>query len=209
MSPNLIRWGGLAAVLAGVLRVITSFMPTIASVALQIVYFTIDALLLVGIIGLYGFQKQETGRWGFFGFMLALLGTGLLLGHDVVSAGALLYPLAAVLFAVGISILAMCSWAANTLPRWASAFLVISTLLGILGYGIKGLGVLFVISGVTFGIGLIGVGLTLWLRPGDHSKAGTGLKPCRVRNVLLERSRPLKRERQSEAENDRRVSTRL
>ena len=105
MSPNLIRWSGLAAVLAGVLRLITSFMPTIASVALQIVYFTIDALLLVGIIGLYGFQKQETGRWGFLGFMLALLGTGLLLGHDVVSGGALLYPLAAVLFAVGISIL--------------------------------------------------------------------------------------------------------
>jgi hypothetical protein len=52
MSPNLIRCSGLASVLAGVLRVITSFMPIIASVALQIVYFTIDALLLVGIIGL-------------------------------------------------------------------------------------------------------------------------------------------------------------
>lgn len=32
---------------------------------------------------------------------------------------------------------------ANTLPRWVSAFLVISTLLGILGYGIKGVGVLY------------------------------------------------------------------
>jgi len=99
--------------------------------------------------------------------MLALPGTGLLLVHDVVNAGALLYPLAAVLFAVGISILAMCSWAANTLPHWASAFLVISTPLGILGYSIKEVGVLFVISGVTFGIGLIGAGLTVWVRPGD------------------------------------------
>ncbi|HEX9134658.1 MAG TPA: hypothetical protein VF844_20405 [Ktedonobacteraceae bacterium] len=158
----LIRWCGLAAVLAGVLRVITSFMPTIGSVALQIVYFTIDALLLVGIVGLYGFQKQETGRWGFFGFMLALIGAGLLIGHDVDNAIVLLYPVAAFLFAVGTSVLAIRSWAAKTLPRWASAFLITSTLVGILGYVIKGFDVLFVISGVIFGIGFIGAGLTVW-----------------------------------------------
>jgi len=141
-------------------------MPTIASVALQIVYFTIDALLLVGIIGLYGFQKHETGRWGFFGFMLALIGASLLIGHDVVvNAEALLYPVAAFLFAVGISVLAIRSWAANTLPHWASALLITSTLLGILGYGIKGFDVLFVVSGVIFGIGFIGAGLTVWLQP--------------------------------------------
>jgi hypothetical protein len=152
--------------LAGVLRVITSFMPSIASVELQIVYFTIDVLLLVGIIGLYGFQKHETGRWGFFGFMLALIGASLLIGHDVVvNAVALLYPVAAFLFAVGISVLAIRSWAANTLPHWASALLITSTLLGILGYGIKGFDVLFVVSGVIFGIGFIGAGLTVWLQP--------------------------------------------
>ena len=141
---------------------ITSFMPTIGSVALQVVYFTIDALLLVGIIGLYGFQKQETGRWGFFGFMLALIGAGLLIGHDVDNAIVLLYPVAAFLFAVGTSVLAIRSWAAKTLPRWASAFLITSTFVGILGYVIKGFDVLFVISGVIFGIGFIGAGLTVW-----------------------------------------------
>jgi hypothetical protein len=163
---NFIRWCGLAAMLAGVLRVITSFMPSIASVELQIVYFTIDVLLLVGIIGLYGFQKHETGRWGFFGFMLALIGASLLIGHDVVvNAVALLYPVAAFLFAVGISVLAIRSWASNTLPHWASALLIASTLLGILGYGIKGFDILFVVSGVIFGIGFIGAGLAVWLQP--------------------------------------------
>ncbi len=59
---NLIRWGGLAAVLAGILRGIASFTPTTASITLQVLYFTIDVLLLLGIVGVYEFQKQETGR---------------------------------------------------------------------------------------------------------------------------------------------------
>ena len=171
---NLIRWCGLAAVLAGILRLIASFTPTAASVGIQIWYFAIDVLLLLGIIGVYGFQKKETGRWGFFGFLLALIGAGLLIGHDVDNAIVLLYPVAAFLFAVGISVLAIRSWAAKTLPRWASALLITSTLVGILGYGIKGFDVLFVISGVIFGIGFIRAGLTVW---GHHIIRGeTGAK---------------------------------
>ncbi len=162
---HLIRWGGLAAVLAGILRGIASFTPTTTSVGLQIFYFAIDVLLLLGVIGVYAFQKQETGRWGFFGFVLALIGAGLLIGHDVVSAVAFLYPVAAFLFAVGISVLAIRSWAANTLPRWASALLITSTVIGILGFVVEGFDILFLISGVIFGIGFIGAGLTVWLQP--------------------------------------------
>lgn len=43
---HLIRLGGLAAVLAGILRGIASFTPTVASVELQVFYFAIDVLLL-------------------------------------------------------------------------------------------------------------------------------------------------------------------
>ena len=162
---NLIRWCGLAAVLAGILRLIASFTPTAASVGIQIWYFAIDVLLLLGIVGVYEFQKQETGRWGFFGFLLALIGAGLLIGHDVDNAIVLIYPVAAFLFAVGISVLAIRSWAANTLPRWASALLITSTVIGILGFVVGGFDILFVISGVIFGIGFIGAGLTVWLQP--------------------------------------------
>jgi len=122
----------------------------------------------------YGFQKKESGWWVFFGFLLALIGAGLLIGHDVDNALVLLYPVAAFLFAVGISVLAIRSWAAKTLPRWASALLITSTLVGILGYVIKGFDVLFVISGVIFGIGFIRAGFTVW---GDHTIRGeTGAK---------------------------------
>jgi hypothetical protein len=162
---HLIRWGGLAAILAGLLRTIASFTPTAASAGLQLFYFTIDVLLLVGAIDVYALQKQEIGRWGFVGFVLALIGAALLIGHDIVNALAFLYPVAAFLFALGISVLAIRSWAANTLPRWASAFLITSTIVGILGFAVKGFDLLFVVSGVIFGIGFIGAGLTVWLQP--------------------------------------------
>ena len=162
---HLIRWGGLAAILAGLLRGIASFTPTTASVGLQIFYFTIDVLLLLGVIDVYAFHKQEMGRWGLVGYLLTLIGAGLLLGHDVVNALAFLYPVAAFLFAVGISVLAIRSWAANTLPHWVSALLIASTILGILGFVVKGFDILFVISGVVFGIGFIGAGFTVWLQP--------------------------------------------
>jgi hypothetical protein len=75
----------------------------------------------LGTIGVYEFQKKETGRWGFFGFLLALIGAGLLIGHDVDNAFVFLYPLGASLFALGISVLAIRSWTAKALPRWALA----------------------------------------------------------------------------------------
>jgi len=82
-----------------------------------------------------------------------------------VNAIVLLYPVAAFLFALGISLLAIRSWEANTLPHWASALLVTSMVVGILGFFVKGFDVLFIISGVIFGIGFIGTGLTVWLQP--------------------------------------------
>jgi hypothetical protein len=162
---HLIRWSGLAAILAGLLRGIASFTPTATSAGLQLFYFTIDVLLLLAALGVYTFQKQETGRCGFVGFLLAFIGAGLLLGHDVVNTLAFLYPVGAFLFAVGISVLAIRSWTADTLPRWVSTSLIASTILGILGFVVKGFDILFVISGVIFGIGLIGAGLTVWLQP--------------------------------------------
>jgi hypothetical protein len=69
------------------------------------------------------------------------------------------------LFAVGISVLAIRLWTAKALPHWVSGLLITSTLIGILGYVIQGFDILFVISGVIFGIGFIGAGFTVWLQP--------------------------------------------
>jgi len=168
---NLIRWGGLAAVLAGILRGIASLTPTYTSVWLQFFYLAIDVLLFLGIMGLYGYQRKETGWWGFSGFLLALIGAGLLIVNDIVNARVNLYPIAALLFTMGIGILAIVSWVLKTLPRWACALLITSTIVGIPGYFIKGFAILFVLSGIMFGIGFIGAGLKVWLQSAKMSSS--------------------------------------
>ena len=71
-SIHLIRLGGLAAIVAGILRGINSFLPSSnPNVTISILYLLTDIFLLFGIMGIYSFQHQESRVWGLFGFILA------------------------------------------------------------------------------------------------------------------------------------------
>jgi hypothetical protein len=160
-SATLIRLGGLAAIFAGILRGTNSFIPTDApSTAVAILYLLTDIFLLFGIISLYGFQHQESGLWGFFGFLFAMIGTATIRTGTI--AGVNLYPVGALTFTAGLSLFAVGSWISRKLPQWVSVFWVLSTIVGIIGYFIPGLNLLFVISGVIFGIGFAGAGIKIW-----------------------------------------------
>ncbi|NJM99396.1 MAG: hypothetical protein HC800_21675 [Phormidesmis sp. RL_2_1] len=160
-GANLIRLGGLAAILAGILRGVNSFIPINAfSGATPILYLLTDIFLLFGVIGIYGFQHQESKLWGFCGFLLAIIGIATIRTGAI--AGINLYPIGALTFAAGLSLFAVGSWIARKLPRWISVFWVLSTVVGFIGYFIPGLSLLFVISGVIFGIGFAGAGIKIW-----------------------------------------------
>jgi hypothetical protein len=160
-SANLIRLGGLAAIVAGILRGVNSFVPSSTpSVAIAILYLLTDIFILFGIIGIYGFQHQESRLWGFFGFLLAIIGIAMIRTGAI--AGVNLYPIGASTFTVGLSLFAIGAWIAKKLPRWVSVCWVLSTIVGFIGYFIPSLSLLFVISGVIFGIGFAGAGIEVW-----------------------------------------------
>jgi len=92
---NLIRLGGLAAVLAGTLLVLAELLYLViglappsgpeyfmtVSYALQVGFFLLGGLLLLaGLVGLYTSQSEAVGVLGLVGFAVALLGTGMILG---------------------------------------------------------------------------------------------------------------------------------
>jgi hypothetical protein len=93
-SSNLIRWGGLAAMLAGVAFVTADLLslsiypkfPAVESLtsgvyAVQSVLKLLAAvLLLVGLFGLYIRQAEAAGILGLAGFLIALTGTVLMIG---------------------------------------------------------------------------------------------------------------------------------
>jgi hypothetical protein len=159
-SPNLIRLGGLAAIVAGILRGVNSFLASSnPTVTISILYLLTDIFLLFGIIGIYSFQHQESRSWGFFGFLLAIVGIAIIRTGAI--SGANLYPIGASIFTVGMSLFAVGSWIASSLPRWISILWLLSTIVGFMGYFIPGLNLLFVASGVIFGISFAGAGMKI------------------------------------------------
>jgi hypothetical protein len=93
-SATLVRVGGLAAVLAGVLLVLADLLnlaigfdtdpveaSTSATYAIQsVVLMLAVALLLVGLVGLYTRVAEAVGGLGLVGFLVALVGTGMVMG---------------------------------------------------------------------------------------------------------------------------------
>lgn len=158
-SNNLIRLGGLAAIIAGVLRGVASFVPqSIGIDQLELLYLVTDLFILFGIMGLYGFQHKEAGIWGFLGFLLAIAGNGMIIGPDGEIFGVNLYPVGSLLLAVGLNLFVIGGWNAHKLPRWTLVSLGLSTILGFVGYFVPSLDFLFVVSGLLFAIGFAGAG---------------------------------------------------
>lgn len=93
-SSDLIRWGGLAALVGGVLFVVAELLglPTIniesfsetattTSFAIQTTTFLLGVvLMLLGLVGLYARQSEAAGALGLIGFLVAFLGTVLIGG---------------------------------------------------------------------------------------------------------------------------------
>lgn len=160
-SANLIRLGGLAAIVAGILRGVNSFLPSSTPrVEIAILYLLTDIFILFGILGIYGFQHQESRLWGVFGFLFAIIGIVIIRTGTI--SGVSLYPIGALTFTAGLSLLAVGSWIARKLPRWVSVFWVLSAIVGFIGYFIPGLNLLFIASGIIFGIGFAAAGIEVW-----------------------------------------------
>jgi len=86
-SSNLIRWCGLAAVLAGLSLILQQIYALVAPdpttggwVAVHTLGYFGLAIGLLGQIGVYVRQKDHVGQLGFFGFLLAFIGNVLTAG---------------------------------------------------------------------------------------------------------------------------------
>lgn len=91
-SSNLIRWGGLAALVSAVVSVVGDILRLFvdvesAAAATGISYALVfglyllgGVLLLLGLVGLYASQSEAAGVLGLVGFLVAFAGTALLVG---------------------------------------------------------------------------------------------------------------------------------
>ena len=160
MSPSdLFRLGGLAAVGAGVLTIIGELVglsvyfedmavaATTVSYALAFwLYMLGSVLLLGGLVALYVYQSKEAGILGVVGFVVAFLGTALIVGADwaqvfigpllAVNAPQILelgpttgLVLTFITLGVGWLLFGIATLRAGVFPRWAAILLMVGAVL--------------------------------------------------------------------------------
>jgi hypothetical protein len=168
-SSSLIRLAGLAALSSGVLSVIGDLLSLVIDLespmsatpsSYTIVYFLYllsTALVLLGLVGLYTSQSQAVGILGLVGFLVAFLGTVMLVGGlwfelfvtpnlaaqapELVEAdlGSLGFTLTFFLGAVGWVLFGVATLRSNVYPRWAAVLLIVGGVIFFLPVPLRGI----------------------------------------------------------------------
>jgi hypothetical protein len=164
----LFRLSGLAAILAGMLRVGTSFLTWDSTVAWQEGLATgIDVLLLFGLMGIYLAHRAALGWIGLAAFVAAETGIGSIIGPDTVSFGIDSYQAGVAVISIGLAVLSLVMLATRAGPAAAAICWIASLCVG-LGGGFVGYGPFgFFLGGILFGLGFVAAGAALF-SPGNR-----------------------------------------
>ena len=154
---TLLRVGGGAAILAGVLRAAGSFASGGSEVERQSLYFIVDLLLLLGAFTAYAQNHEALGRWGAAGFLTTVAGI-LLVRSSRAVPGLDLYPAGALSVAIGWVLLSLDWWKKAKGAAFVHLLFVLSLITGLAGQIVQRSASLLTASGVIFGAAMVGVG---------------------------------------------------
>ncbi len=185
MASNLVRWGGVAAMLSGILWTISAIITASKSrgcIGLEcdvnairdssdVTPFLLLALLLaaVGLVGV-AIRAQNTGRFGRLaraGVALYVVGVALLLVGMMLSAiseafWVLVLP-GVLALVLSLTLTGISTLRTGVLPRWAALLLIVGSL-AMLFFNDQNAQALMAIP---FGIGWVAVGYALWSGRGE------------------------------------------
>jgi hypothetical protein len=87
-TAALVRVGAAAAVVAGALRIVSTFIPYEAnSAGLEALYGVIDLCLMFGLVAVYVASAEAIGMAGLAFFLVALAGVASIVGPDAPAFG--------------------------------------------------------------------------------------------------------------------------
>ena len=195
-SANLIRWSGLISILAGVLYAIAALLHPVGEdlasvtspnwVPAHFVYWVSAILMQLGLVGLYARQAEKTGWLGLAGFVLAFIGTALVLSifflvtaavpliaadapaifDQAMASPAFIVVMLVLEYIVGYILFGVATMRAGVLPRWAGLMLIIGSsffLISEAGLFERTLShVIVTVGDVVFGLGFAWMGYALW-----------------------------------------------
>ncbi len=190
-TSTLIRWSGLALIVGGISLALfvlshpqVEFGPDATRQPTWVLshsFHAVGALLaLFGLIGVFVRQRDEAGALGLLAFIVAFIGTALLVATGLISAyilpgapsllvgaeptlDAIPFVLQTVFMIVGYILLAAAIVRSGVLPRWAALAMVVGVVLFDLPPFVVPL-IVLTLGGVVFGASLAWVGYALWSR---------------------------------------------
>ncbi len=192
-SSALIRWGGLAAILAGMAWAASGVVHfslvypaagtgppgSISDYLIEGAHAVAEAGMLGALLGLRALQAPRYGWLGAVGFVLAFLGTALLFAITVIGIASgealgeavltLIFVSGVLGWLVGFPLLGIATLRARVLPRWCGVLLIAYFPLFVLLLGSYGWG------GIALGLLWLALGYAFWARSGQAAQ-----QPSRV-----------------------------
>jgi hypothetical protein len=159
-SQILFRLGGIAALVGGLLRVISSFIPYREATAwLEGFYALVDICLLLGLMAIYLRHAQHLGGIGVIAYGFSTVGIASIVGPDATMFGVDFYKAGALTMITGLLILAI-QMLRNRILFWTSSLWILSFVLTILTV-IFSHPQLFIAAAVSFGTAYMLAGIEL------------------------------------------------
>lgn len=158
----LIALGGVAAILAGILRAGSSFIPWEANNAnLEVLAFAIDVLLLFGFMAIYLNERAQVGFAGFVTFVVAETGIASIVGPDTVAFGIDMYQVGSAVISISLALFALVMLMTRAGSQLAAVFWILSAVAGVGGTMTGQAAIGIPVAGAFFGIGFIAAGAAL------------------------------------------------
>lgn len=161
-DATLFRLAGLAAFVAGLLRIGTSFLTWDSTIAWQeALADLIDVLLLFGFMGIYLAHRAALGWIGLAAFVVAEAGIGSIIGPDTVAFGIDTYQAGVAVISIGLAAFGVVSLVKRAGPAASALCWILSLAIGVAG-GFAGQAALgFFLGGILFGLGFVAAGIAL------------------------------------------------
>lgn len=169
LGPSeLIRLGGAAALLGGLLRFVATFIPWVeASQSLELFYLVTDLCLLFGLIAIFLARAGRLGIAGLIGFAVSLSAQSAIVGPDHTPFDIDVYGTAIMVISMGMALLSIDIIRTRSYP-WFVPALWISSPVVFLGYSMVGdasYGWGYFFGGALFSLGFVVAGVVLIRHP--------------------------------------------
>ena len=162
-ANDLLRLGGAAAVIGGVLRIASALPLSRDPVMLEALYDIIDVMVLFGVIAIYLDRADKLGFLGLTSFAVAVAALSFIGGPDADPFGFSTYQQGAMTLLIALLGMSFAWLRAGQKPLWAAGFWFLSAIAGgvlsrlpapLDGYGLPA-------AGILFGAGFIAAGIPL------------------------------------------------